>query len=281
MSHPLLVRLRDADPAERRAACCDAVDDPSAILLLPALSEALGDPVREVARAASDALVRLDRKADGVRRVLDQALRGEDPARRWVAATTWARLEPPPIKLLPVLVQALGAEERELRWSSARLLVEMGSLHGEVLPLLAGLSRSDESAPARRMAVHALRALARVDPMAGRAIVEATGDTDLRVRRAAFAALSALSDPPERSVERLLVALRSDPDAATRRIASVALGELGAAHPELRTDEVLAALRQAADAAEDPDLRRGAARALRRLQGGTPSRRPPEAGAPV
>ena len=62
MSHPVLERLRDADPEQRRRACEAAPDDPSAVLLVDALAECLGDSAKQVARAASRALTRLGRQ---------------------------------------------------------------------------------------------------------------------------------------------------------------------------------------------------------------------------
>ena len=59
MSHPVVARLASADADERRAACVDAADDPTAVLLLDGLAKALGDPEKRVARAASDSLAKL------------------------------------------------------------------------------------------------------------------------------------------------------------------------------------------------------------------------------
>ena len=92
MTHPVLMRLRSDDASERRAACAAAVGDPSAVLLVDALADALGDPDASVMRAASDALVALDRGGPSVRDALAKALRGDDVARRWGAASIsiWA-----------------------------------------------------------------------------------------------------------------------------------------------------------------------------------------------
>ena len=68
MSHPIAAALASADPNERRAACAAAVEDPSAVLLADALAARLGDPVKAVVRAASDALVAIGRRSGGVAR---------------------------------------------------------------------------------------------------------------------------------------------------------------------------------------------------------------------
>ena len=158
-----------------------------------------------------------------------------------------------------------------MRWAAARILVDAGRLHGEVLALLVGLVRTSESAAVRRMATFALRSLAPDRPEAARVLLEATGDADLRVRRAAFTALAALDAPPREVPARLVGALRSDPDAASRRLAALALGELGAAHPGALPAEAREALRAACLAGGDEDLRRAAERSLRKLGDGAPA----------
>jgi HEAT repeat protein len=268
VSHPILARLASPDPEARRSACGDAAADPAAALLAPALARALGDPSKAVARAASDALVAVARQAGGVDDALRAALHSDSPAARWGAAFTLARLEPPGPRLLPALVEALASEDGDIRWAAARILVDAGRLHGEVLALLVGLVRTSDSAAVRRMATFALRSLAPDRPEAARVLLEATGDADLRVRRAAFTALAALEAPPREVPARLVGALRSDPDAATRRLAALALGELGAADPAALPAEAREALRAACSAPGDADLRRAAERSLRRLEGG-------------
>jgi HEAT repeat protein len=69
----------------------------------------------------------------------------------------------------------------------------------------------------------------------------------------------------------LLAALRSDPDAATRRLAALALGEIGAAAPEAVPPDTAAALEAATRRDEDSDLRRAVERALSRLNAGKTS----------
>ena len=145
MSHPIVERLRSPDPGERVEACREAVADPAAVLFVDALVAALGDPVRAVYRAASDALAALGRDHD-VLPALRAALHDGPPAHRAAAALTLARLEPPDVRLLPALVGGLGLQDGKQRWASLKLLVETGRLHGEVLPLLVGVSRDDASA---------------------------------------------------------------------------------------------------------------------------------------
>ncbi|HTY19425.1 MAG TPA: HEAT repeat domain-containing protein [Myxococcota bacterium] len=225
MSHPLLADLQSADPAQRAAACRGAARDPAGALLAEALVSALADPEPAVARAARAALVDLARASDGVLPLLRRALRSEPPQARIHAALALARLEPPGPPLLPALVDALAATERELRWAAARVLVDMGRLHGEVLGVLLGLVGTAERPAARRMASFALRELAPDRPEAARVLLAATRDGDVAVRRAAVLALAGLLDPP-REVAARLAELRDDRDPALARLAGLALGGL-------------------------------------------------------
>lgn len=233
MSHPLLARLAGADAADRAAACRAIAADPAGALLGEPLVAALGDPERAVAKAAADALVALARQGAGVVPLLRAALRRaggaatRDSARRVHAALALARLEPPEPGLLPALVDGLGARDGDVRWSAARVLVDLGRLHPPVVGVLIGLVRGAEDAPARRMAAFALRELAPDHPQTARALLEATGDDDRQVRRAAVTALAGLLDPPP-EVGARLAALRVDPDPTLARLAARALERIQA-----------------------------------------------------
>lgn len=268
MSHPLLARLQDRDPAVRVAACREVADDPAAVLLLDGLGRALCDPVRAVARAASDALAVLAPRHPEVDDLLRRLLRGDDPRGRWGAAYTRARLGPPDAGLLPATVEALGSGDPDTRWAAARLLVDLARQRGEALHVALGLARGADAAVVRRMAVFCLRELAGQDEAVAPALLEATGDSDREVRRAALSSLVALRDAPPAVTERLVAILRDDADAAARRLAALALGEL-ASRGTAETPLVRALLEQSAHGARDPGLRQAAARALARGFGST------------
>lgn len=264
-SPALLERLASTDPADRRRACLAAAQSPAAALLADALGEALGDPEKPVARAASDALVEIANRIGDVQSAVRKALRSEVPSRRWGAALTLARIEPPGPRLLPPLVEALGSADGDVRWAAARVIVETGRLHGEVLPLLLALVRNGERAIQRRMASFALRELAPDSIEAAEALLEATRDTDLQVRRAAFTAVASLTAPLPGISTRLLEAVHEDDDAASRRLAALSLGELGRANPQAISPEAIRQLRQAERHCPDPDLRRALQRTLERI----------------
>jgi hypothetical protein len=264
MSHPLLARLRDSDPDARRAACREAVEDPSAILLVDALCAALADPAKEVAREASTALSRIGARHGGVTAALSAALRAPDPRARLFAALAIGRLGPPPLKLLPALVDALALADGDLRFAAARLLVDLGRLEPEVLGMLCALVAGDERPEVRRMAVFALRELAPDREETARALVAASRARDAALRRAALASFAALRDPDAAVYARLCEVLAAESDPTARALAASSLCELACAHPERAGADVRSAL--AAAAGEGPlPARRAASRALERL----------------
>lgn len=258
MTHPVLARLRGGDPAGRRAACEAAADDPSAVLLVDALVEALGDREPRVAQAAGRALERIGREHDAVRTALGAALRDDDPRRRFEAAWTWARLEPPPIKLLPPVISALAALEGDARWRAVRLVVELGRLHGEVLPLVTSLARDDAAPRVRRLALSALRELAPDAPETVRAHLDASRAPDRGLQRLALTGLAGLARPGPEVWERLAEALEASPDPACRRVAATAAAALPGPPPE----RMRRALERAASDEAEPALRAAATRAL-------------------
>jgi len=260
VSHALLARLRSADVAERVAACRAVASDPAGALLVETLIVALGDPDKRVARAAGEALVLLARagSGDGVVPLLRAALRGDGARARIHAAMTLARLEVPEPSLLPALTLALASPEGDVRWAAARVLVDMGRLHGEIVRVLLGLVRGGEAPAVRRMATFCLRELAPDQPAAAQALLEASRDVDTHVRRAAVTAMAGLLDLPEAVTARLALAL-DDPDAVAAGLAALALGEL-------RCVTALPRLRALAQSARSPELQQAAKAAALRME---------------
>jgi len=219
VSHPLVERLGDPDPAARREACAAIARDPAAALLVEPLGAALADPDPGVRRAAGNALARLGRSSDDVDAVLHAALRGEDRAGRFEAARALAALAPPGPKLLPALLEALESPVGDVAWEAARILVDAGRLHAEVAPIMAGLARAGGSPAARRMAVFCLGKLAPEQPATGETLLEASRDADVALRRAAVSALPGLLEPGPEVAARLEEASAEDPDPGVRRLA--------------------------------------------------------------
>ena len=265
MSHPIIERLRSRDPEERRSACRDAMSDPVATLLVDALGETLGDPVKSVARAASEALVRIAREANNVEEVVHRALRSDEPSRRWHAVLVSSRIEPPSPRLLPPTIEALASADSNVRWTAARLLVEAGRVNPEVLPLVIGLVRSGESTRVRCMAAYCVRELAPDQPETARALLDATRDSEVQVRRAALTGLAGLTDPSADVFDRLLEVMQEPSDPGSRRIAAHAIGALGAVRGARVPEISLRALRRIAASESDRALQAAARRALDRV----------------
>jgi hypothetical protein len=118
------------------------------------------------------------------------------------------------------------------------------------------------------MATFALRELAPDRIEAAEALLAATRDTDLQVRRAAFTAMASLTALPPGVATRLLEAIREDDDAASRRLAALSLGEIGSANPQAISPEAIRQLRDDEQRCRDPDLRRAIRRALDRISHG-------------
>ncbi len=266
MSHPLVERLQSPKPDERASACREAAEDPSAILLIDALGEALGDPVKAVALAASDSLARLARETDEVKKTVHRALRSDDASRRWHATLTSARIEPPTPRLLPAIVEALASREGDVRWKAARLLVDMGRVNPEVLPLVVGLVTDGESADVRRMATHCVGKLGPERSESTRALLAGSRDPDRSVRHAALTALAGLTDPSREAFDRLTEAVADPSDATSRKIAAHSLRALAREHADALPRASIAALRQIAKTDPDPDLRSMAGCTLERLE---------------
>jgi len=223
VSHPIVAALRSAAAEQRIAACDAAPDDPSAVLLVEPLVAALADRDTRVVRAATRALERIGRAHASVLVALRPALRSDDPRHRLEAAWTWARVEPPPIALLPAIVASLVHVEGDARWRAARLLVELARMHGEAAPVVRSLAAADQPARVRGIALAALRELEpESDAMRG-AHLAASRDPDPGLARLALLGLAGLRAPTREVWQRFAEVSASHADPACRRIAETAL----------------------------------------------------------
>jgi HEAT repeat protein len=223
---------------------------------LAALLDALGADTKAVQRGAAEAVAALARAGQDVEELLAAALADASPRRRWGGAYAWSRLGRMPAVCLPVLLDALGADDGDLRWASAAILRELGV----GLPLEAPLRSLLTSANPlqRKMALYSLRDLnvrgSGLEPV----LHDALADPDAAVRLAAMSALATLADDRAAAADALLLRL-DDTDAGVRRAAAAALGRLGVA-----SSAVTSALRHAL-ASGDAGLARAAAGALATL----------------
>ena len=81
-------------------------------------------------RAAAETLAALALAGQEVRALIDRALADAAPRRRWGATYACALLGPLPASCLPILQDALGDADGDLRWASAAILRAQVALPG-------------------------------------------------------------------------------------------------------------------------------------------------------
>jgi HEAT repeat protein len=229
---------------------------------LRSLRSFLGDEEKVVQRAAAEAFGKLAARGVAVRPLLDEVLRAVSSRVRWGAAFALSRSGGVPAAALPTLLDALDAEDRDLRWAASDLLVRQvpvwGSRAARSLVELVGSGTARQ----RKMALYCLRDIGRNIGAGGEGSEEvvrrALGDGDVDVRLAAVAALVKVASD-RRTAALLISSCLGDRDLRVCRAAAGTLGMLGQ-----RDEEVFAALRGAAQSG-DESLRRAADRALERL----------------
>jgi hypothetical protein len=125
-------------------------------------------------------------------------------------------------------VAALDVEDGDVRWTAAHSRRDGASARR-------GAARADEPGGRRRRACGAWLspACASSRPTSPRSLSRCSPHRATRTSACAapLTALAALEAPPPAVRERLVEAAASDSDAATRRLAEVALGVLGGARP--------------------------------------------------
>jgi HEAT repeat protein len=214
--------------------------------------EALAAPGKAEQRGAAETLAALAR-AGNAGALLDQALADTVPRRRWAATYARALLGPLPPACLPILLEALGDDDGDLRWASAAILRAQVEL-SELPVALRGLLGSRNPLQ-RKMALYCLRDLAVPDASMEPALTAALDDAETGVRLAAMSALAALATDRGAAAAALVRRL-DDPDAGVRRAAAAAVGRLRVG------DVATRAALERASAADDPALARAARRAL-------------------
>ena len=190
---------------------------------IASLIDALENPDRAVVRAAVDSLVALGPRPEVVE-ALNRSLNNSNQRNRWPIAYTLAQLVPPPSLCLEVLLEGLGAEDKDIRWATQALLARLGErderIVGEVVRLL-----KKGSSNQRRMAVYCLRGLHRQESFM-EPLLECLEDPDLLVRVAAITALAEKRARGEVSAKLELLASQ-DPDNRVRNAATFALQRWG------------------------------------------------------
>jgi HEAT repeat protein len=222
---------------------------------LEGLVRGLDHPTKLARRQAAEALGEAGVRDPAVRARLLPELEVGDPARRWTVAYALFLAGERSERLWPVLRDALGSADGDLRWAASRLVVAL-----EVADLTERLLATLASGPPeqRKMALYCLRERGVRSADIDAAVVAALEDADSGIRLAAMSALVVVArdpGPAARALQRRL----HDRDAGVRRAAAAALGRLG-----VRSPDVVAALDEATHT-DDEALARAARGALERL----------------
>lgn len=220
------------------------------------LLAALDHPAKLARRQAAEALGEAGSRDPAVRARLEAELGSGALARRWTVAYALFLAGERSARLWPVLLDAMGSDDGDLRWAASRLVVAL-----EVPDLTARLLGAVASGPPeqRKMALYCLRERGERSGEIDRAVAGSLAGDDVGVRLAAMSALAAVAVDTGAAAAALIDRL-TDGDAGVRRAAAAALGRLG-----LASSVVLRALEQAAGA-DDDALGRAARGALGRLR---------------
>ena len=233
----------------RRAAGVAAAGVAALVLLLAALV-----PVSRDASAASRAWKAGLRDAETAREharedMLRQRMNGEDaPESLEEYAERTAAADTPNARVTAALAERLQDSEVEVRRAAAAALAEQEDPRA-LAALLAAL-RGDADAEVRKYAAHALGEIK--DRRAVEALVAALRDRDEEVRETAAHALYEIRDPG--AAAALGAVLSGDPSAEVRKVAAMALAEMGGASA---VPGLVTALRD-----RDPEVSQAAAHAL-------------------
>ncbi len=252
-------RLRARELDERLAAIGEVAERRRADgAEIERLLECLESDRKIVQRRAAETFSALAPHDASVQATLTTALHSSSGRRRWGAAYALALFAPLPRDAIPVLIETLGADDGDLRWAAADILVHR-TTHVDVLPQLLTLLHRGTTLQ-RKMAAYCVRDLRARSPESETALLHCLNDPESTVRLAAVAAVVQVACDRS-AVAGMVAGLLSDADAGVRRAAAVALGALGE-----RSDAVLSALR-AATTRPDPSLQRAARRSLEMLTG--------------
>ncbi len=260
----LAQELRHRDPARRVAALAGLAHAPPPIHgeVLEALIEALASETKGVQRRAAGVIAAAGAQDPMVVTRLLALLEAPSAPARWAAAYALGLIDGAlDLRACAPLLDALANPDGDVRWAALELLVRLGRRHPDLIRdrLLAALQGEGET-NRRKMSLYALRNLGLCDPAVLAAVRGASAADDSQVRLAALSFIRQLAGAAPQAVDIVLERLGSDPNHGVRRAAASTLGYLND-----RSERVLAALREAAEAPHDPSLRKAARQTLAKL----------------
>jgi len=215
---------------------------------------------------AARQLAALARTGAAVSERLLQLLAGPHQRARWGAAYTLSLLDGTlDLRCLPAILEALHTGDGDVRWAAAGLMARLAKLYpvevqNSLLELL-----GEQDANARKMALYCLRELDAAPSALITPLRAACAALDSQVRIAALALLKHLLANGKAQAQQAALAdialqvFQHDPNAGVRRAAAHVLASIS--HPPASVQDTLA---RAAEASEDPALRKIALRAIER-----------------
>ena len=217
----------------------------------------LANARKGIQRPAAERLAAAVRDEPSLRARLAALLSSPDARSRWGAAYALAQVERAPLDAMPVLLDALGSSDGDVRWAAARLVTRAAR---DVPRLAEELRRlvTASSPLQRKMALYCLRDTADVIALDREIVARALADVDPAVRLAAMAVMLVLV-PRTAETADSIAPLVDDGDAGVRRAAAATLGQLGVPTPMVNERLTRASV------SGDPTLERAARQALSRL----------------
>lgn len=242
---------------ERVAALQEIAAEGSAALdEIELVLESLADERKAVQRRAAEAVAACVRDDAALIERLEHVLAAAPWRQRWGAAFALSLAGTVRLAMLPTLLEALDSNDGDVRWAAADLLKRLAAHDRTVLIAELVQAARTSTVNQRKMAFYILRDLQ--SPEGSQPALDGLAAAEIEVRLAALSALVAVT-PDKADAASRVVPLLTDDDVRLRRAAAAALGQLGIA-----TDAVRVAL-QAAAQTDDPALQRAANAAWARI----------------
>jgi len=261
---PLALELRSPDYRQRVAALARLAREPQTLSAeaVEALTENLASDKKAVLRHAVGAIAAIGARDPAIVARLIELLDAPAAPARWASAYALGLVDGAlDLRAREPLLEALSNPDGDIRWAALELLVRLGRQYPAAIrhSLLALQAQPDPNS--RKMSLYVLRDLGFNDPEVLQAIRDASANPDSHVRLAALSVLKGLAGAAPESVDIALARLKSDSNEGVRRAAASTLGWL-----KDRSERVLTALCEAANAPHDDSLRKAARQTLTKLE---------------
>jgi HEAT repeat protein len=260
----IVVQLRSTDVRRRIDALLrlqDKADQAAQPEVVEAIVDNLAHPAKAVQRHAAGAMAAAGASDPAVAARLVALLDAPQARTRWAAAYALGRIDGAlDMRACAALIEALSNPDGDVRWAALELLVRIGRLNrDEMRNRLLALGQSPDVTGCK-MALYGLRDLGICDATVLASARAACASPDSHVRLAALSFLKQAGAGGREAAPSVAECLETVRDPGVRRAAAFTLGYL-----DDRSERVLRALRQAADAG-DAALSKAARQSLARLK---------------